>query len=107
MDAQVTPTPARLAIGALGLDEILQNVRVILTTPKGSLMGDREFGVDQAFLDTPTPKAKAAYMTSVVEAVQRYEPRARVTAISWKPDTAAAGEGRLLPVISLSIEEGA
>lgn len=105
MDAQITPSSARLVIGASGVEEILQNVRVILTTPKGSLMGDRAFGVEQAFLDTPTPKAKAAYMTSVVEAVSRFEPRARVTAITWKPDADAAGEGRLVPVISLSIEE--
>lgn len=106
MEAQVTPTQAPLFIGVGGVDEILQNVRLILTTPRGSLMGDRGFGVDAAFLDAPTPKAKAAYMTSVVEAVERYEPRARVTAVTWRPDTAAAGEGRLVPVISLSIEEG-
>lgn len=105
MDAEISPGQAPLAVGASGLEEVLQNVRVILTTPRGGVMGDREFGVDQGYLDSPTPKAKALFMSSVVEAVARYEPRARVTAIEWRESAGDGQDGVLRPVVRVSIEE--
>ncbi|EGJ51838.1 GPW/gp25 family protein [Desulfocurvibacter africanus] len=105
-EIEVTTTPVPLVIGATGLTEILQNVRVILGTPKGSVVLDRAFGVDMGWLDAPTPEAKARCAASMVQAVQRYEPRVSVARIDWRNDATDAGEGRLKPVLRIRVKEG-
>ena len=36
-------------------DEIEQNVRMIISTPKGTVALDRDFGIDYDLVDQPTP----------------------------------------------------
>lgn len=103
----ITPTLEPLVIGATGLSEILQNVRIIIGTPRGSVVLDREFGVDMAWLDAPTPEAKARCAASMVQAVERYEPRVKVARIDWRNDATDAGEGRLRPVLRIRVKEDA
>ena len=40
------------------LSSVLQNIAVILSTPKGSVPQYREFGLTTTMLDKPTPVAK-------------------------------------------------
>lgn len=40
------------------LSSVLQNIAVILSTPKGSVPQYREFGLSVVFLDKPMPIAK-------------------------------------------------
>lgn len=81
------------------LEEIFQNVRTILSTPKGSVPLGREFGIDLSYLDSPTPVAEAKLTTEIIAAVKRYEPRVSITAISFTGD---AG-GKLKPVVEVRI----
>ena len=46
------------------VEEVVQNVRTICTTPKYSVPMDRLFGIDGAILDSPTPKAMAVIWTA-------------------------------------------
>ena len=48
------------------ITEILQNVRTIMATTKGSVPLDRDFGVSADYVDKPMAKAKA---TRTVHAV--------------------------------------
>ena len=65
-------------------EEVIQNVRSILATRKGSVQFDRAFGVSWDMLDKPLPVAKAMMIAAVVEAVQEYEPRAEVRGVRSK-----------------------
>lgn len=58
------------------LSSVLQNIAVILSTPKGSVPQYREFGLTVTMLDKPTPMAKMMMRAEVREAIERWEPRA-------------------------------
>ena len=64
--------------------EVLQNVITICTTLKGSVPMDREFGISPALLDEPVNVVQARISSEIIEAVRKYEPRARVTEVSFR-----------------------
>ena len=68
---------------ATELEEVLQNVRTIITTRKGSVPMDREFGIDGDIQDLPIGVAQAKLSAEIVEAVNRFEPRARVKQVIY------------------------
>ena len=65
------------------LEEVLQNVKTILTTRKGSVPMDRAFGIDGDVVDLPSAVAQAHLSSEIVAAVSRYEPRARVERVIY------------------------
>jgi len=73
-------------LGLKGPEEVLQNVRVILDTPKGTLPLDRNFGVDWSIVDLPIPVAFQRLKAEIVKAVEKYEPRAVINEIEVLPD---------------------
>lgn len=104
MEIDISASPAGVVIGATGLEEIYQNVRTILATPKGSVPLDRDFGVDQTFLDQPTRPAMTMALPSIVEAVEKYEPRVKVTDVAWIESDAMGG--RMIPQVRIRIRDG-
>lgn len=81
------------------VEEILQNVRTIISTVKYSVPLDRDFGIDYSFLDKPTAKAQALYSSEIIQAVKKYEPRASIVSISFSADI----DGKLTPKVEVSI----
>ena len=86
------------------MQEVVQNVRMILTTPKGSVPLDRDFGLSFTVLDQPTPRAQALLAAEIIDQVGRYEPRAKVVQVDWEPSAGDAADGRLIPRVSLRTE---
>ena len=82
-------------------EEISQNVKTICTTPKYSVPMDRNFGVDTSFLDRPTPKAMAQIQAEIVQAIRKYEPRCKVTKISFEGNI----DGKLNLKVRIAINE--
>ena len=72
--------------------EILQNVRFILGSVAGNVPLARGMGIDTAAVDAPASKARALLMTSVLRAVQRNEPRARVVELYLEDNGALNGQ---------------
>jgi phage baseplate assembly protein W len=68
---------------------------------KYSVPLDRLFGIDASMLDRPTPKAMAALQAEILTAVRRYEPRCRVTRVTFDGDM----DGRLVPKVRIKINE--
>jgi hypothetical protein len=66
------------------IDSIMQNIKIILTTMKGSDIHRPDFGSDlYLFLDQPlTAIARGKIMAEIVEAVENWEPRVKVKNIS-------------------------
>ena len=61
---------------------VLQNIEVILTTIKGSDVHRPDFGISAAFLDRPlTELSKGRLKAEIVDAIERWEPRAKVNQI--------------------------
>ena len=71
------------------LEEILQNVRTICSTPKFSVPMDRELGVNAVFVDQPMSEVGARYKSEVIQAVRKFEPRARISRIEFFRDEEA------------------
>ena len=101
MTFEVTPAIKEIKIGAEEIEEILQNVAIIIATPKGSVPLDREFGVDYSFLDTPTPKALALFRAEVVKAIEKYESRVKVLEVDFCADPGSPE--KLLPKVFVEI----
>lgn len=81
---------------------VLQNIAVILSTPKGTVPCYREFGIDIAnILDRPENVAQPMLCAAIKEAIERFEPRATYMGTTFKeaPDT----PGRMLPAVEVSI----
>lgn len=63
--------------------EIARNVQMLLSTPIGTCPLYRHFGLDVTYVDYPMDIARNLYTVAVMEAVERWEPRARVTGVTF------------------------
>ena len=83
--------------------EILQNVRTILTTHVGTVPLHRDFGISWEHIDKPYPVAKQLMMVEVIEAIEKFEPRAKVESVEFDESTESAMEGLLKPRVIVTI----
>lgn len=77
------------------IQEIRQNIFTILRTPKGSIPLQRDFGLSPDINDKPLPVAQMLLQAEVIEAIQRYEPRVKVTKVVVTPGKEQALNGRM------------
>lgn len=98
----VTTDNTPIQIGATGLQELLQNVRTILTTVIGSVPLDRSLGMDLSSLDHPTTFTKVELAPVIIEAIQEYEPRVEVVQVDYKE----SAQGTLSPIVTIQLAEG-
>lgn len=99
LDAEVNFAPETEVI------EILQNVRTILATRKGSVPLDREFGLTWRLLDAPAPVVQMQIQSEIIDAIETYEPRAKVKSVEFKDSQTDSLEGVLMPIVTVSIGE--
>ncbi|WP_295163446.1 GPW/gp25 family protein [Selenomonas sp. F0473] len=84
------------------LEEVIQNVRTILTTRRGSVPLDRDFGMNTDFVDQPVSRVRAILLTEIIETVERYEPRVKVIEVHF---SGVGVEGEVVPVVKVAIAE--
>ncbi len=80
---------------------VLQNIALVLRTPKGSVPMYREFGLSQTFLDKPMPVAKVMMISALKEAIERWEPRAEFVGVTFSAN--ASNPGELDPTVEVKI----
>lgn len=85
------------------MEEILQNVAVLITTVRGSVVLDRNLGIDTSFIDEPSPRGMMQASIFLLEAIQEYEPRVQVESVDFVPNTNDALDGRLTPRVVVRI----
>lgn len=66
--------------------QILQNVNTILNTWKGTVPLHRDFGLDADLLHRPINMVEDMVIADVIEAIEKYEPRAIVTNVRLSAD---------------------
>lgn len=99
---------ASLKLGAFGVlakdqADVTQCIRIILTTPKGSVPHRPDFGCDAwRWLDAPLPIATPRIVAAVIEAIETHEPRVTVERVRVQP-----GEepGSLVAEVTVTIRE--
>lgn len=84
--------------------EILQNVRTILTTARGSVPMDRDFGIDAEVVSMPIATAQAKLTADIIATVMKYEPRAKVKKIIYEGDEES---GQIRPTVRIEVVENA
>ena len=84
-------------------EEIAQNIRTLLLTPKGTVPLDRDFGIDLSLLDMPIDIAKARLTAEMAAAINRYEPRAKLLSADFSQSEPL--NGALNVVLKLEISE--
>lgn len=92
-----------IRLGLTGVDEIVQNVRIILSTAQGSVPLDRNFGMEITSMDEPITIAKARLTTAIMYAIAEYEPRAIVQEVQFEEDLQT---GKLIPIVKIEVEGG-
>lgn len=82
--------------------EVLQNVRTILNTRLGTVPLARDFGITWDHVDMPISVAKSVMQGVVIDAIEEFEPRAKVESVAFDGDGA---DGILRPSVIISIRE--
>lgn len=85
------------------VEEVLQNVAVIISTPQFTVPLDRGLGLKQEFVDKPIPAAKPLLIAEVLDAIEAYEPRAEVAGVEF---VSATDGGKLVPQVEVNIKDG-
>lgn len=83
-------------------EEVLQNVATLLDTLRYTVPYDRLLGINPEYLDDPTPVTRARLTADIIEAIQKYEPRAKVIEVTFNEDQ---GEGILVPTVRVDVNE--
>ena len=86
--------------GAVGKNEIFQNIKFIVLTEYFSVPLDREFGMNYSMVDRPMRVAEAILTQEVALKITLYEPRAQFREISFEEDWLP---GHLSPNVNVTI----
>jgi phage baseplate assembly protein W len=97
---KIESLPANVAYGLSGVLEIMQNVRTILTTRRGTVPLDRDFGISFDFLDSPINKTQAKAEQEIFLQLKKYEPRAILKQIMWETDVIS---GQISPSVKVEV----
>lgn len=85
------------------VEEVLQNVAMIISTAKFSVPLDRDFGLAQRFIDKPIQVAQPILVSEVLDAIEKYEPRAEVESVDF---VLGDRPGALIPIVEVNIIDG-
>lgn len=87
------------------IEEVLQNVKTILSTVQGTVPLDREFGVDKKIIDLPISVVQAKITTAIVKAINKFESRARVRKVLYDNMERETMDGQIKPRVNIEIVE--
>ncbi|MDR2946278.1 MAG: hypothetical protein LBV79_05995 [Candidatus Adiutrix sp.] len=97
--------PAEIVLGSRGLAGLAQEVRTVMTTRKGSLPLDRDFGIDFSIIDRPVNTVLPTYVAEVARQIEKYVPRVQVLSVTFTPSAPDAADGILHPVARVRVRE--
>jgi phage baseplate assembly protein W len=92
--------PKEIVFGTSGIQEVMQNVKLIIMTRKGTQPLDRDFGISFDFLDSPMPMVQVKVEQEIFMALRKYEPRAVLKQITWNSDPIS---GSVKPNVSIQV----
>jgi len=96
--------PKQIIFGARGLVSIFQNIKTLLTTWRGEVFYNRDFGLDSRLIDQPINTVYADLIINITEQLIKYEPRVDIVSIAFTESDAL--EGRIVPLITFKVKNG-
>ncbi|MFX3672869.1 MAG: hypothetical protein ACE3JQ_00235 [Paenisporosarcina sp.] len=81
-------------------EEILRNVKIILSTLAGTVPFDRDFGINTDLLDEPINEVPGLFQVECILKLRKYEPRAKIESV----DFIYLGDGKLNPKVVVYID---
>lgn len=100
MTIEITGTLEKINFAPSTLQEkVIQNVKTLLTTMKYTVPLDRNIGLKADALDEPMPVAMAKLSSDIIEAINQYEPRAKIKQVLFNGD----GDGKLIPTVRIEL----
>lgn len=87
------------------VEEIMQNIKTLLTTIVGTVPLDRKLGIDGTIIDYPINKAIAKFSIYILESIQEYEPRVIVLEIDYEKNLETALDGKLYPRVKVRVKD--
>lgn len=100
MEYEVLGKLDKINFGASGVEEVLQNVKTFLSTPRFSVPLDRAIGINASVVDQPIPKAQAIIRDDIFRNLPLHEPRARASNIQFD---GVAIDGHLIPRVKVQV----
>jgi phage baseplate assembly protein W len=97
---KIESLPTGIVYGLNGIQEVMQNVRMILTTRRGTVPLNRDFGISFEFLDSPINTTRAKAEQEIFLQLKKYEPRAILKQIMWETDVVS---GQILPMVKVEV----
>ena len=92
--------PKEIVFGTSEVQEVMQNVKLIIMTRKGTQPLDRNFGISYDFVDSPMLRVRAMAEQEIFMALRKYEPRAVLKQITWNSDPVS---GSVKPNVSIQV----
>ena len=92
-------------LDAKGFDALAQEICVLLSTRKGSVPLDRDFGLDWSFIDSPLPSAMPLYVAEVARQIEKYIPRVQFIRVDFNENANMMDlmNGILKPIVVIKI----
>ncbi len=93
-------------LGAKGMEQIVQNIGIIVTTLAYSVPFDRGFAGKGSYIDAPTPFKVASRVAELTQIIEEKEPRVKVTSITFDTNVIDDMAGRVYPRIHFELRDG-
>lgn len=84
-------------------EEILQNIRLLLSSEKYELPLARDMGLSYDYRGRPIPVAKTLLYQAIFDAVEEFEPRAEIVNIDFEEDS---DKGIIIPIVEVKTSDG-
>lgn len=84
-------------------EDILQNVRTLLSLKSGSVCLNREMGVDPDIISMPMDEAETAFVVCVAQQLEQFEPRVELHPEKQIEFIEDIGNGKITPIIHLQL----
>ncbi|MCM1299683.1 MAG: GPW/gp25 family protein [Firmicutes bacterium] len=78
---------------------VVQNIALLLNTKKGTVPMYREYGLPMEFIDKPLPAAQIIAFAEITEALEKFEPRAKLTNMTFRQDK----NGKMAIVLEVTV----
>lgn len=86
------------------VQEVLQNLSILLCTPQFTVPFQRDLGIDHTLTDKTIPAAKSLLTGKIMDAVEKFEPRAKIVSIDFTETPEFPG--KLNVVLEVEIDGG-
>lgn len=81
--------------------DVLKRLKMLYSTREGEAALNRNFGINQDFLDEPWPQAQAMLTKEIINKTEKYENRAKVESVDFNNENST---GKLKVEVKINVD---